>query len=129
MNIMISNTSNLAIYEQIVEQIKDAVIRQELKPEEPLPSIRSLARDLQISVITTSRAYEVLEAEGIIFAQPGKGFYVKHFQKNLLKEKKLQMLESQMLELIRQCKSAELSKEDMVTMLQLLYDTGEEDRQ
>lgn len=127
MNIMISNTSNLAIYEQIVEQIKDAVIRQELKPEEPLPSIRSLARDLQISVITTSRAYEVLEAEGIIYAQPGKGFYVKQFQKNLLKEKKLQMLEGQMLELIRQCKSAELSKEDMVTMLQLLYDSGEED--
>ena len=126
MNIMISNTSNLAIYEQIVEQIKDAVIRQELKPEEPLPSIRSLARDLQISVITTSRAYEVLESEGIIYAQPGKGFYVKNLQKNLLKEKKLQMLEGQMLELIRQCKSAELSLEDMVTMLRLLYDTREE---
>ena len=128
MNIMISNTSNLAIYEQIVEQIKDAVIRQELKPEEPLPSIRSLARDLQISVITTSRAYEVLESEGIIYAQPGKGFYVKNLQKNLLKEKKLQMLEGQMLELIRQCKSAELSLEDMVTMLRLLYDTREEDQ-
>ena len=128
MNIMISNTSNLAIYEQIVEQIKDAVIRQELKPEEPLPSIRSLARDLQISVITTSRAYEVLESEGIIYAQPGKGFYVKNLQKNLLKEKKLQMLEGQMLELIRQCRSAELSLEDMVTMLRLLYDTREEDQ-
>ncbi len=126
MNIVISNTSNLAIYEQIVEQIKDAVIRQELKPDEPLPSIRSLARDLQISVITTSRAYEVLEAEGILYALPGKGFYVRPFQKELLKEKKLQMLESQMLELIRQCKSAELSKDDMLTMLQLLYDSGEE---
>ena len=127
MNIIISNTSNLAIYEQIVEQIKDAVIRQELKPEEPLPSIRSLARDLQISVITTSRAYEVLEAEGILYAQPGKGFYVKPFKKELLKEKKLQLLEGQMLELIRQCKSAELSKEDMITMIRLLYDSREED--
>ncbi len=127
MNIVISNTSNLAIYEQIVEQIKDAVIRQELKPDEALPSIRSLARDLQISVITTARAYEVLEAEGILYAQPGKGFYVKPFKKELLKEKKLQMLEGQMLDLIRQCKSADLSKEDMITMIQLLYDSREED--
>ncbi len=127
MNIIISNTSNLAIYEQIVEQIKDAVIRQELKPDEPLPSIRSLARDLQISVITTSRAYEVLEAEGILYAQPGKGFYVKPFKKELLKEKRLQLLEGQMLELIRQCKSADLSEEDMITMIKLLYETKEED--
>lgn len=122
MNIMISNTSNLAIYEQIVEQIKDAIIKQEIQPDEPLPSIRSLARDLQISVITTSRSYEELEAEGLIYALPGKGFYVKPYKKEILKEKKLQLLEGQMLELIRQCKSANLSKEDMITMIHLLYD-------
>ncbi len=122
MNIMISNTSNLAIYEQIMEQIKDAIIRQELKPEDPLPSIRSLARDLQISVITTNRAYEELEAEGLIYSQPGKGFYVKEFKTELLQEKRLQGLENQMSELIRQCKNAKLTKEDMIALINLLYD-------
>lgn len=88
MNITISNTSNAAIYEQIVAQIKDGIIRRELQPEEALPSIRSLARDLQISVITTKRAYEQLEAEGLIYAQPGKGFYVSHSKTDILKEKR-----------------------------------------
>ncbi len=122
MNIMISNSSNLAIYEQIMEQIKDAIIRQDLRPDEPLPSIRSLARDLQISVITTNRAYEELEAEGLIYAQPGKGFYVKEFKTELLQEKRLQGLEGQMAELIRQFKNAKLSKEDMIALIHLLYD-------
>ncbi|MGF7143774.1 GntR family transcriptional regulator [Anaerotaenia torta] len=126
MNLMISNTSHLAIYEQIMEQIKDAIIKQELRADEALPSIRSLARDLQISVITTSRAYEELQAEGLIYSLPGKGFYVSPFKTELLKEKKIQALEDQMLELIRQCKSANLAREDMITMIRLLYDNEQE---
>ncbi len=126
MNLMISNTSHLAIYEQIMEQIKDAIIKQELRADEALPSIRSLARDLQISVITTSRAYEELQAEGLIYSLPGKGFYVSPFKTELLKEKKIQALENQMLELIRQCKSANLAREDMITMIRLLYDNEQE---
>lgn len=122
MNILISNTSNLVIYEQIVAQIKDAIIRHEIQADEPLPSIRSLARDLQISVITTNRAYEVLEAEGLVYSLPGKGFYVSKSKTEMLKEKRLQGLELQMLELIKQCKNADLSKEDMIAMIQVLYD-------
>lgn len=122
MNIVISNTSNLAIYEQIVAQIKDAIINKEILADEPLPSIRSLARDLQISVITTSRAYDVLASEGLVYSQPGKGYYVSNSQTNILKEKRLQIIEANMTELINQCKGAELNKEDMIAMINLLYD-------
>lgn len=122
MNITISNTSNAAIYEQIVAQIKDGIIRRELQPEEALPSIRSLARDLQISVITTKRAYEQLEAEGLIYSQPGKGFYVSHSKTDILKEKRVQGLEEQMADLIRQCKNAELTKEEIIGLIEVLYD-------
>ena len=122
MNITISNTSNAAIYEQIVAQIKYGIIRRELQPEQALPSIRSLARDLQISVITTKRAYEQLEAEGLIYSQPGKGFYVSHSKTNILKEKRVQGLEEQMADLIRQCKNAELTKEEIIGLIEVLYD-------
>ena len=122
MKLYISEHSNAAIYEQIEQQIKDAILRQELKAEEALPSIRGLAKDLQISVITTKRAYEELEKEGLVYSKPGKGFYVSKSKTEMLKEKRIQTLEVQMLELIRQCKSAELSKEDMIDMLDVLYD-------
>lgn len=88
MKILISNTSNLAIYEQIIRQIKDAVIAKEIQEGEMLPSIRSLAKDLQISVITTKRAYEELEKEGLIYSVKGKGFYVSRQNTNMLKEKR-----------------------------------------
>ena len=122
MNIFISEHSNAAIYEQIEQQIKDAIIRQELKPEEALPSIRGLAKDLQISVITTKRAYEELEAQGLIYSVPGRGFFVCARKLEMLKEKKIQDLEKRMSELIRDCKAAELSKQDVIDMLDLLYE-------
>lgn len=74
MNIIISNSSNLPIYEQIKEQIKNKIISNELKSGELLPSIRNLAKDLRISVITTKNAYEQLEREGFVETIPGKGF-------------------------------------------------------
>lgn len=122
MNIFISEHSNAAIYEQIEQQIKDAILRQELKAEEPLPSIRGLAKDLQISVITTKRAYEELEAQGLIYSVPGRGFFVSSRKLEMLKEKKIQDIEKHMSELIKECKSAELSKQNMMDMLDLLYD-------
>lgn len=123
MNIVISNTSNLAIYEQIVVQIKDAIINKEILAGEPLPSIRSLARDLQISVITTNRAYEELEAEGLIYSRQGKGFYISKSKTEMLKEKRLQGLEQEMMAFIKRCKNAELTKDDMIAMINLLYDS------
>ena len=122
MRIFISEHSNAAIYEQIEQQIKDAILRQELKAEEPLPSIRGLAKDLQISVITTKRAYEELEEQGLIYSVPGRGFFVSSRKLEMLKEKKIQDIEKHMSELIKECKSAELSKQNMMDMLDLLYD-------
>lgn len=120
--VILSNTSNVAIYEQIVAGIKDCIMKGEAKPEEALPSIRTLAAQLQISVITTKRAYEELEKEGLIYARAGKGFYVAHNKTEILKEKRIQSLEKQMIELIFQCKNAKLSKQDMMDMLEVLYD-------
>jgi len=122
MKLFISEHSNAAIYEQIEQQIKDAIIKQELKAEEALPSIRGLAKDLQISVITTKRAYEELEAQGLIYSVPGRGFFVCNRKLEMLKEKKIQNLEKRMSELIRDCKEAELSKADVMDMLDLLYE-------
>ena len=122
MKIFISEHSNAAIYEQIEQQIKDAILRQELKAEEALPSIRGLAKDLQISVITTKRAYEELEEQGLIYSVPGRGFFVSSRKLEMLKEKKIQDIEKHMSELIKECKSAELSKQNMMDMLDLLYE-------
>lgn len=122
MKLFISEHSNAAIYEQIEQQIKDAILRQELKAEEALPSIRGLAKELQISVITTKRAYEELEAQGLIYSVPGRGFFVCTRKLELLKEKKIQDLEKRMSELIRDCKAAELSKADLLDMIELLYE-------
>ncbi len=122
MKIIISNTSNLAIYEQIVRQIKDAVIAGDLREGEPLPSIRSLARDLQISVITTKRAYEELGQEGLIYPVAGKGFYVSRQNTSMLKEKRIQMLEEELGKLAVEWKKAGLSREDMMDYIEVLFE-------
>ena len=122
MKLMISEHSNAAIYEQIVAQIKDAILKRELLPEEALPSIRGLAKDLQISVITTKRAYEELEKEGLVYSVQGKGFFVSNKKMEMLKEKRMQELEKHMLELIAECKAAELTKQDIADLLDLLYE-------
>ena len=122
MKILISNTSNLAIYEQIIRQIKDAVIAKEIQEGEMLPSIRSLAKDLQISVITTKRAYEELEKEGLIYSVKGKGFYVAKQNTSMMKEKKIQMLEEELGKLAAEWKLAGLTKEDMKDYIEVLFE-------
>ena len=86
----------LAIYEQIVLQMKNAIVTGELKPGEALPSIRALAADLQVSVITTKRAYEELEKEGLLRSVAGKGFYVCEYNKDYLLEKQMMMIEKRL---------------------------------
>ena len=122
MNIIFSTNSNLAIYEQIMEQIKLAIINKDIKPGDPLPSIRGLAKDLQISVITTKRAYDELEQEGLIYSVTGKGFYVSEQNTNLLMEKKVAMLEKQMGELVKECKAIGLAAREVKDMIDLLYE-------
>lgn len=125
MNIMISNNSNLAIYEQIMNQIKTAIINKEIIPGDPLPSIRGLAKELQISVITTKRAYEELEREGLIYSLSGKGFYVSEQNTEVLKEKKITMIEKNMIEIINECKAAGLTIDDIKVMIDVFYEGTE----
>lgn len=126
LNIILSNTSNLAIYEQIVNEIKTAIINKDVVPGEPLPSIRGLAKDLQISVITTKRAYEELEKEGLIYSISGKGFYVNEQNTDLLKEKKIRMIERHLSEIIKECKAAGLELDDIKDIIEVLYQESTE---
>lgn len=124
MKIVIQPQGTLAIYEQIVNQLKNAIVTGELKTNEALPSIRALAGDLQVSVITTKRAYEELEKEGLIRSVAGKGFYVCEYNMDYLKEKQLMMLEKRIVEIIDEAKNAGLSSQEFMEMVEALYDTG-----
>ncbi len=123
MQFVVSGQSKLAIYEQIIQQVKTAIVAGELKQGDMLPSIRALARDLQISVITTKRAYEELEKEGLIFSVSGKGFYVCEQNTDLLREKKLAMAERHMLDSIKECREAGMEREDIMEMVEVLLDS------
>lgn len=114
---------NMPIYEQIVNQIRDAVIRGELKEGEGMPSIRVLAKELQVSVITTKRAYEELEKEDVIESVPGRGFYVCRQNNDHLREKQLINLEKKFSDLIKESRSAGMDLEDILEMIRVLYDT------
>lgn len=121
MNITIFPQGTLAIYEQIFNQLKNAIVSDELKQGEALPSIRALAADLGVSVITTKRAYEELEKEGLIRSVAGKGFYVCEYNTDYLKEKQLVMLEKRLNEIIEDAKQAGLDCTEFVEMVQALY--------
>lgn len=122
MKITILPQGTMAIYEQIVNQLKNAIVTGELTPGEALPSIRMLAADLSVSVITTKRAYEELEKEGLIRSVAGKGFYVCESNKDYLKEKQLMMLEKRLAELISDARQAGISCRDFVDMATVLYE-------
>ena len=123
MQFVVSGQSTLPIYEQIIGQVKTAIVSGAVKPGDMLPSIRALAKDLQISVITTKRAYEELEKEGLIYSVSGKGFYVCEQNTDLLREKKLAMAERHMLDCIKECREAGMEREDIVEMVEVLLDS------
>jgi GntR family transcriptional regulator len=125
MKIIITNTSPDPIYEQISRQIKSEIISGELTEGESLPSIRRLARELQISVITTKRAYEELEREGFINSVGGKGTFVAVQNPELLKEKKMKIVEEKLSETVTQAKMLGISIEELKEMLLLLYGEDE----
>ncbi|MGJ0846406.1 GntR family transcriptional regulator [Tissierella praeacuta] len=122
MRIIISNSSNESIYEQISNQIKGMIIKGELEEGEALPSIRGLAKDLQISVITTKRAYEELEKEGFIETMQGKGSFVAMQNKELLKEKKLKIIEEKLAEVVQESKLLGLRYIEIEEMLRILFE-------
>lgn len=121
MKIIIQPQGTLAIYEQIVNQLKNAIVTGELKAGEALPSIRGLAAELQVSVITTKRAYEELENEGLIRSVAGKGFYACEYNTDYLREKQLMMLEKRLGEWIGEAKAAGLSCQEILEMAETLY--------
>lgn len=121
MNIVIHPQGTLAIYEQITGQMKNAIVTGELQAGEALPSIRALAADLGVSVITTKRAYEELEKEGLIRSVAGKGFYVCEYNTDYLKEKQLMILESRLSEVIFEAKKANMGLDELIEMVSALY--------
>ena len=122
MNIKVLTKSGLPIYEQIERQIKDKIVAGELKEGEALPSIRALAADLKISVITIKRAYEDLEKEGMIYSVQGKGFYVDNPDLQYMKEKKTLGLEEHLAEWVDAAKESGMSAEEASDMLMILWD-------
>lgn len=122
MKILISNSSNEPIYNQIINQIKSQILSGELEEREALPSIRGLAKDLQISVITTKRAYDELEREGFIYTMPGKGSYVAIQNKELMKEKSLKIIEDKLVDIVEESKLLGFKYEEVAEILKVLFE-------
>lgn len=120
MNILISNANDKPIYEQICTQIKNAVLTGALRPGDALPSIRSLAKDLRVSVITTKRAYDELEKDGYLYTVPGKGCYVAEKNTQLVREAYLTQIEEHMTKILSLAAACGLTADDLAEMLRLL---------
>ena len=118
MHIFIDNKSGAPIYDQIKTQIKTQIISGELQPDELLPSIRGLAKDLRISFITTKRAYDDLEAEGFIYTIPGKGCFIAARNTELLREENLKKIEEHLDEIVRLGAASHLSREELLAMME-----------
>lgn len=120
MDILIRNSSQQPIYEQIFLQIKNQIISGVLKAGDPLPSIRSLAKDLRISVITTKRAYDELEAEGFVHAVAGKGSFVAEKNLELLQEERLKEIESYLQKAVDLAGACNLTNAELLEIFQTL---------
>ena len=121
MQLYIDNRSGAPIYDQIYSQIKDAIVSGQVAAGEALPSIRALAKDLRISVITTKRAYEELERDGFLVSIPGKGSFVAQANLELVREENLKQIESRMQECIALAAQSGLSLNDLCEILTVLY--------
>ncbi len=121
MHIFISNSSGQPIYEQIYAQIKSKIISGELEEGDSLPSMRLLAKELRISVITTKRAYEELERDGFITSVTGKGSFVAGKNMEIIREEYLRKIEEHLLGIVELSKSCNISFEELSQMLALFY--------
>ena len=122
MQLLIDNKSGTSIYEQIYTQIRAQIISGALGEDDPLPSIRNLAKDLRISVITTKRAYEELEREGFLYTVPGKGCFVAPKNVELLREENLKKIEWHFSQIQSLAASCNLSKADLMEMLECAWE-------
>ena len=122
LNINISNSSAVPLYEQIQNQVKAQILNGDLIPGSALPSIRSLAKELKVSIITTKRAYEELEKEGFLETVTGKGTFVANQNTERLREAAMYEIESKLEEIIRQAKSVGISLEEGIEIFKSLYE-------
>lgn len=122
MNIRISNASSDPIYIQILSQIRQIILNGELAPGDHLPSIRQLAKDLQVSVITTKRVYEELEKEQLIDSVVGKGSFVSGANQDFIRERRMKQLENKMLEVIQESKELGMNSKDLIYHLTVLLE-------
>ena len=125
MQLYIDNRSGAPIYDQIYSQIKDAILSGQVSPGDALPSIRGLAKDLKISVITTKRAYDELESEGFIYTLPGKGCFVAERSTELLREENLKKIEGHMQEIRRLASACRLTENELDEMWRLQKEEAE----
>ncbi len=121
MEIIISNSSGLPIYEQISSQVKNSILHGELKEGESLPSLRVLAKDLRISVITTKRAYDDLERDGFIETVAGKGCFVSKRDSAIMREAQLKQVEESLQKVIDEALRCAVGYEELADMLRLMY--------
>ena len=122
MNIIISNASNLPIYEQIYTQMKNAILTGDLSEGDLLPSIRQLAKDLRISVITTKRAYDELEQDGFVYTVAGKGSYVAAKNMEMIREGQLKEIEERMREILRLAPACQLTSEALLEQFRVIIE-------
>ena len=127
MKLIISNVSGVPIYEQIKQQVKAAILSGELKEEEALPSLRTLAKDLKISVLTVTRAYTELEQEGFVKNVQGRGCFVLGSGSELMKEQLIRKVENSLTEAIKAAKIANLSNEELHHLLDILLVANKDD--
>ena len=127
MKLIISNVSGVPIYEQIKQQVKAAILSGELKEDEALPSLRTLAKDLKISVLTVTRAYTELEQEGFVKNVQGRGCFVLGSGSELMKEQLICKVENGLTEAIKAAKIANLSNEELHHLLDILLEANTDD--
>ena len=127
MKLISSNVSGVPIYEQIKQQVKAAILSGELKEEEALPSLRTLAKDLKISVLTVTRAYTELEQEGFVKNVQGRGCFVLGSGSELMKEQLICKVENGLTEAIKAAKIANLSNEELHHLLDILLEANTDD--
>ena len=121
MNIVIRNTGDMPIYEQIVVQIKQAIVDGELTEGEALPSMRLLAKELRISLITTKRAYEELEREGFIVTMTGRGSFVAAKNLDILREEQRRRLEAHLADAVDAARAAGVDADELCALIRILY--------
>ena len=124
LSVVLSNTAGVPIYEQIAQQVRDAILTGQVEADEMLPSIRALARDLRVSVITTTRAYSDLVTDGFLANVPGKGYFVLPRDSELVREQVLREVEEHLDRAVERARLAQLSDEELHTMLQTIIATS-----